>query len=542
MNYKKEEIEVKNLDHLGIVAGIIDEIGMVEKINELLGTDSREKVNGGEVVKAIILNGLGFVSKPLYLFSQFFEDKAVEHLLGNKIKAEDLNDDKLGRVMDKIYNYGLSEIFLIIVLEVIRKYKISTKYSHLDSTSLHLHGESKNKLEDESSEIEIIKENPIIITQGYSRDHRPDLKQCILDLIVSSDGDIPLFFRGGSGNESDKAVFGKILVEYSKQIDFESIMVADSALYSDKNLNLMSNLKWISRVPISIKKAKKLVKTFLSRELKETEEKGYSYQEELVTYGGIEQRWILIESEERKVSDLNKLSQKIEEESIKNRRNMAKLVKQEFDQQSSAISKMKEIQSQLKYHEIEEIKLINYQTKDKKDIYKISGHLTENQALIAEHKNQAGRFILATNILDIRELDASEILKIYKQQQSCERGFKFLKDPLFFADSLFVKNPERVETMMMLMGLCLLVYTIGQRQLRLTLKQEKAAIKNQLNKLTERPTLRWIFQCFQGIHVVITQGVEQIINLNESRRRILQFLPTYCQKYYLLSENISAYY
>nr|WP_081462842.1 IS1634 family transposase [Trichormus azollae] len=90
------------------------------------------------------------------------------------------------------------------------------------------------------------RENPINITQGYSRDHRPDLKQCILDLIVSSDRDIPVFFRGASGNESDKAVFAQILVEYDKQIDFESIMVADSALYSESNLKLMSNMKWIS--------------------------------------------------------------------------------------------------------------------------------------------------------------------------------------------------------------------------------------------------------------------------------------------------------
>jgi transposase len=74
------------------------------------------------------------------------------------------------------------------------------------------------------------RENPINITQGYSRDYCPDLKQCILDLLVSSEGDIPVFFRGSSGNESDKAVFAQILVEYDKQIDFESIMVADSAL------------------------------------------------------------------------------------------------------------------------------------------------------------------------------------------------------------------------------------------------------------------------------------------------------------------------
>jgi transposase len=79
-----------------------------------------------------------------------------------------------------------------------------------------------------------------------------------MDLIVSSDGDIPIFIRGGSGNESDKAMFGKILAEYSQQVDFESIMIADSALYSAKNLILIKDLKWISRVPLSIKKAKDL--------------------------------------------------------------------------------------------------------------------------------------------------------------------------------------------------------------------------------------------------------------------------------------------
>jgi transposase len=136
------------------------------------------------------------------------------------------------------------------------------------------------------------RENQINITQGYSREHCPDLKECILDLLVSSDGDIPLFFRGASGDESDKAVFAQILVEYDKQIDFEGIMVADSALYSESNLKLMSNMKWISRVPLSIKKAKNLVKAFTSTELKPSKIKGYSYQEEKVSYGGIEQRWL----------------------------------------------------------------------------------------------------------------------------------------------------------------------------------------------------------------------------------------------------------
>lgn len=75
-----QELLSKNLDHLGIVAGIIDEIGIEQKINEIVDCDVREKVSAGKVVKAILLNNLGFVTKPLYLFSQYFQDKPVEHL------------------------------------------------------------------------------------------------------------------------------------------------------------------------------------------------------------------------------------------------------------------------------------------------------------------------------------------------------------------------------------------------------------------------------------------------------------------------------
>jgi len=77
-------LTVENLDHLGIVAGIVDEMGLVEYLNEQVGVDPRETLSVGVVVKAMILKGLGFVSAPLYLFEQFFVGKAVEHLLGQR--------------------------------------------------------------------------------------------------------------------------------------------------------------------------------------------------------------------------------------------------------------------------------------------------------------------------------------------------------------------------------------------------------------------------------------------------------------------------
>ena len=65
------EIDVQDIDHLGLIAGIVDEIGIVEITNRLLGTHSLEQVSAGHVVKAMILNCFGFLTAPLYLFSQF---------------------------------------------------------------------------------------------------------------------------------------------------------------------------------------------------------------------------------------------------------------------------------------------------------------------------------------------------------------------------------------------------------------------------------------------------------------------------------------
>ncbi len=291
-----EEIEVQTINHNRLIAGIIDDIGIEKIINEVIGFDKRELVTAGQVVKAIILNGLGFVSKPLYLFPQFFEDKATEHLLGKGIEAKHLNDDKIGRVMDKLYEKGLSSIFLLIALAVVKKYQILTKFSHLDSSSFSVHGQYLNNdlIADKKTENKELEPAPITITKGYSRDHRPDLKQFIIDLIVSGDGGIPLFLRVADGHEQDRAVFGQIASEYKSMVDFETMIVSDSALYTENNLQLMGSTKWLSRVPLSLKKAKELVNNISEQNLIKSTIEGYSWQEFERNYGGIKQRWLLV--------------------------------------------------------------------------------------------------------------------------------------------------------------------------------------------------------------------------------------------------------
>jgi transposase len=116
-------------------------------------------------------------------------------------------------------------------------------------------------------------------------------------------------------------------------------------------------------------------------------------------------------------------------------------------------------------------------------------------------------------------LNNEAVLSEYKEPQSTERGFGFLKDPLFFADSVFLKDPGRIAAVGMVMGLCLLVYNLGQRTLRQALVQADESLSNQLKKPTQRPTLRWIFQCFQAVHLLVIDGVKQIANLTDERKR-----------------------
>ena len=108
------------------------------------------------------------------------------------------------------------------------------------------------------------------------------------------------------------------------------------------------------------------------------------------------------------------------------------------------------------------------------------------------------------------------------------------EDPLFFADSIFLKSPERIESLGMMMGLYLLVYTLGQRQIRTAVRESKSTVKNQLGKPTDRPTLRCIFPCFEFLHIVILNQEKHISNWTQERDFIANLLADYCFPYYQL--------
>ena len=124
------------------------------------------------------------------------------------------------------------------------------------------------------------------------------------------------------------------------------------------------------------------------------------------------------------------------------------------------------------------------------------------------------------------QLSDPEVLAAYKAQAQAEGGFRFLKDPMFFVSSLFVKKPGRIQGLLMVMTLALLVYSVVQRRLRQQLARQNEMLPNQITQPTERPTLRWVFQLLEGIHrvrVTVQGQVHDLIEgLNDVQIKILR--------------------
>jgi transposase len=544
------KIDVQDIDHLGIIAAIIDDIGIVEIIDRELGSHPQEKVSAGQAVKAMILNCMGFLTAPLYLFSDFFTGKATEHLIGKGVEAEYLNESRLGRVMDQIYKYGITLLFVKIASVMANKFGISSENGHLDDTSISVHGQYKIEGEDEILvEDESSEPIGITITHGYSREHRPDLKQFTLHLLTSEEEGIPLFMNVGNGNTVDQSAFPEVIKAFRSQWQGEQtdLFTMDAAFFNEPNLkDFGDSIKWISRVPETIKAAQELTEKLLPEQFTEYDDKGYRFCTVCSNYAGIKQQWVVVESRQRMESDLKNSTKKVEKSLTDKEKKFNILMNKEFACEADAISAINEFKKTLKYHSIDESQVLakaHYAKKGRPNLgqqpthqsFYIRASLVENPLALATLRQKAGRFVLATNSLDDQKWSDSKILREYKGQQPTERGFRFLKDPLFFASSIFLKNTKRIMALAMLMTLALMVYSLGQRQLRLALQKASATLPDQKGKPNARPTLRWILQCFLSVHLIFLDDIKFQIKLSERQLLILQFLSASSRKYYFLS-------
>lgn len=534
--------EVERLDHLGIIAGVIKDLKLVEFIDERIPRDSREEISCGEAVAGMILNGLGFSDRPLTLTPQFFENKALSRLFRPGVNAESFNRFKLGRVLDDCHEYGCDLLFAESSAKICKAEGVDTTFNSLDTTAFALTGDY-----DMDSD-----EHTIEITHGYSKDHRPDLKQAVLEIMCSHDGGIPVISKAWNGNASDTKIFrerAQALADSFKAAEGPRYLIADSKLYDAKTIEEgLGSIPFITRIPGTLKLENTTIHSALQKPLKEwtlLDEK-HRFQTFDIVHNDLQQRWIVVHSKERQGKAEKSVIAMCEKEREKIEKDLKKLHAEEFSCACDAKKALKRYFNKSKFHdvvesEIEECKKFESKGRPKPEsphklVYRIKGIVQERQSAKQAAIEQSSCFVVGTTIAK-NEVNDADIVSAYKNQNNTvEKGFRFLKDPLMFTSSLFVKKPERIMGLLMVMTLALLIYAIAQRKLHKVLEELHETLPNQIRKETSKPTLRWIFQLLDGIELVkmyIEKATHIVVSgLTILRRRILSYFGNTVMKIY----------
>jgi transposase len=537
------QVVVERLDHHGVVSGVIKDLRIVESIDSRIDTDPQEEITAGEAIAGMIINGLGFSNRPMSLTPQFFQNKPLDVFFREGVRAEHFNRFKLGRSLDDVYAYGCDLLFSEISVDVCQQERVDLRFHSLDTTSFSLTGDYMPDSDEQA----------IRIVHGYSKDHRPDLKQAVLETIVSQDGGVPLMCKSWDGNASDNKIFearAAGLIQQFQAADGPRYLVADSKLYTEENASNLSLLTFITRIPETLSVVKDVIEQAWDFAAWNGLNPSMAYQRLDLSHYEITQRWLVVYSKEAEQRAQKTLDKAMAREYEQTQKALFHLQAQRFSSPQDAQKALSSIAKKLKYHRIEKVDVdqhIRYANKGRpgpqtpiKDMrWQINAHIQPDAEKLEAALKRKATFVIGTNIPDA-QLSDEAVIQAYKGQSAVETGFRFLKDPLFFTSSLFVKKPSRMQALLTVMTLALLVYSLAQRRMRANLEAQKETLPDQIGRPTERPTLRWVFQMLEGIHRVVlhTATLSQTLmeGLSELRIKILRlFGQNVCHIYQISS-------
>jgi len=459
-----QAITAAQINHLPIVASYARRLGLVEIVNRLVPVEM--EVEPGIIVLGMVLDTLSGRS-PLYHLESAFEacDRAV--LFGQEIPASYFSDDNVGRVLDHLFDAGTQKIFSALSVSALQRFELSTRHVHFDTTSVNLYGEYLGSCGDEA---------PFKITQGYSKDKRPDLKQFVLSLLCV-DGDVPIVGKLEAGNASDKKINHQVLGDVSRHMkahgvdDKAFIYIADAAMVTQENLERAG--PFITRLPATYNECERAILSAIDAD--QWEEVGriagsaptknrpgatYRVQEETVTLYDQQYRAVVVHSSAQDRRRQKRLERDLDA-SLKAIKATEKAhAKKSFfckaDADAAAVDAMAQDTT---YHQLKlsVVELPRYaRGRPKKNAprtpiameYGLQTEILEKQHAIARRRKMAGCFVLLSNVASEAEggYSTEEILRTYKDQHAIERNFSFLKDDQI-VNALFLKRPERIEAL-----------------------------------------------------------------------------------------------
>ncbi len=521
-----------------LIARLCDVLKIAEIIDAVVEWDPVQcRLSPGTRVKALIINLL-VDREALYHVERFYEHQDLEVLFGAgpQVRAEDLNDDALGRALDKLSACGqMKKLFSTIALTAAATHNVPITGLHVDTTSISVQGAYEG-------------EGDLDITFGFSKDRRPDLKQFLIGLTVNKDG-LPILGQSLDGNTVDKSWYPQVIEElvqnFSPEKLKEIIFVADCALVTKDNLALLMKeednkpaLKFISLLPENFGINKEIkaeaFRTDTWQEIGKLSPKKdaacYRSQSFIREIDGHEFRLIVVHSttlDKRKENSLLKKWTKQREVMEKAARELSRRpFACEADAKKAIELFLREYRHQpfiLKGTVAEEI-MSNYARpgRPKKGeqpqntvVYHAHIRIEEDQEAMAHEKDLASTFVLITNLMDTKAYPDRAVLKEYKEQNAVERQFRFLKQP-FLLGPIFLKNKNRVEAMSFVFQLALLVAAYLEYRVRKSLAQEESPLILPGKRKSTNPTAKSLLEMFNYL-LVVKQGSDRaLINYHGS--------------------------
>ena len=528
-----------------LIRAMCEEIGLREIVDRNVVWDrERCKLSPGERITVLVVNMLT-TQNPLYRVEESFEVSDCELLFGEGILGSDLNDDCLGRGLDRLWEGGPGKIFSMIVANALTREDVDRRFTHFDTTTRTVFGEYKEEIP-KTGEVpdgeETPKKKPVQPKHGHSKDHRPDLKQILFKLFVNREG-IPLFGEVRDGNLSDKTANGEMISELCRLFGPEElkkmVYVADSALVTGKNLMAMREreISFLSRLPENYgASGTAKTKAFTNEEWIEigriserTQSALYRASEQEEEIDGHPYRLVVYHS-----SQLDRRKEKsFETELTKEQERIVKaaglLGLQSFSCEADAKREAESFLEQFKdaFHHVTASVLPREreiprtapgrpkkgEEAQSETVYVVSARPGERklEKMKAERQRRSTFTLITT--LSKEDVPAGELLREYKEQSTCERRFSFMKDPAFI-DGVFLKNRERVEALGYVMLLACLVFSLLERRIRKAEKPLTSAVRGKL----KNPTGQEILKHLAGVQVVVTGSKTRQILVPQSKQ------------------------
>ncbi len=464
-------------------------------------------------------------------------------------EREQFTDDRLADTLDHLYKTGLELLCSAIMREGIESFGIGGDFLHQDITSIKLFGMYEGNEEEMGPEV----------TNGFSKDHRADLKQVTLSMAISDDGGIPILGRIDNGNRSDHEANRFQITDLRKYIPAlkDATVVGDCKLFDTKSIGvcIKNSFHFIPLVPERSSLRQKMINRAMEEGglalLKEENgrkkgEKGTShgisffanYEAELPSGKKrvIPMRFLVIKSSQLssrhekkgKKSMQNEVSQREEQNSTLAQRAFACIedAQREFEKIKKRLK--------LKYHKIsvyiEEREVVKRRSKKGRPAQGEEApggkewSLQLGMQAREDTSDDMGYVVLATNRMDLTD---REVLNSYKAQYTVEGGLKWLKGSALVAP-IFLKKPKRIAALGFVFLLSLLVNNLVQREIRTSLKEKGEKIPGNNNVMTSQPTTQVVFRTFEGISLLsqLVDGklMRTVINFKPIHRRILSLL------------------